>query len=102
MSLVRPPARPPAAPDETLIFIHAEEYWANVSPTARDFVSECLTIDPQARPTCAQALQHKWLADERPHFVPDPESPSGGPTDLLPHIQKAFDARKTCECRLVR
>ncbi|OBZ76298.1 Calcium/calmodulin-dependent protein kinase type I [Grifola frondosa] len=72
-----------------------EEYWANVSSTARDFVSECLTIDPASRPTAEEALQHKWLADERPHFVPDPESPSGGPTNLLPHIQKAFDARRT-------
>ncbi|KAH9944902.1 Pkinase-domain-containing protein [Amylocystis lapponica] len=72
-----------------------EEYWANVSKTARDFVVNCLTIDPASRPTCEEALKHKWLSDERPHFVPDPESPSGGPTDLLPHIQKAFDARKT-------
>jgi calcium/calmodulin-dependent protein kinase I len=39
----------------------------------------------------------QWLADETPHFVPDPESPGGGPTNLLPHIQKNFDARKTCE-----
>ncbi|KAI0772983.1 Pkinase-domain-containing protein [Trametes elegans] len=72
-----------------------EEYWANVSETARDFVSTCLTIDPTSRPTAAEALQHKWLASDQPHFVPDPESPSGGPMDLLPHIQKAFDAKKT-------
>ncbi|GBE89921.1 Calcium/calmodulin-dependent protein kinase cmkB [Sparassis crispa] len=72
-----------------------EEYWANVSETARNFVSECLTIDPVSRPTAEEMLEHKWLADERPHFVPDPESPHGGPTDLLPHIQKHFDARRT-------
>jgi len=72
-----------------------QEYWANVSDTARAFVSECLTIDAKSRPTAAQALQHPWLADETPHFVPDPESPGGGPTNLLPHIQKNFDARKT-------
>ena len=75
----------------------SEEYWANVSETARDFVRTCLTIDPTSRPTAAEALQHKWLASEEPHFVPDPQSPSGGPTNLLPHIQKAFDAKKTCE-----
>ncbi|TFY77846.1 hypothetical protein EWM64_g6165, partial [Hericium alpestre] len=28
-----------------------------------------------------------------PHFVPDPTSPTGGPTDLLPHIQKRLDAK---------
>jgi serine/threonine protein kinase len=71
------------------------EYWANVSPTAKDFVRYCLTIDPTKRPTATQALQHKWLADTTPHFVPDPESESGQPTNLLPHIQKQFDARKT-------
>ncbi|OCH91164.1 Pkinase-domain-containing protein [Obba rivulosa] len=69
-----------------------EEYWANVSETARDFVRECLTIDPASRPTAAEALQHKWLASEEPHFV---ISPTGGPADLLPHVRKAFDARKT-------
>ncbi|OSC99315.1 Pkinase-domain-containing protein [Trametes coccinea BRFM310] len=71
------------------------EYWENVSETARDFVRTCLTVDPAKRPTAAQALEHKWLASEQPHFVPDPQSPNGRPTNLLPHIQKAFDARKT-------
>ena len=66
-----------------------------MSETAKSFVRECLTIDPTSRPTAAEALQHKWLASEQPYFVPDPESPSGRPTNLLPHIQKAFDAKKT-------
>ena len=35
------------------------EYWANVSETAKDFVTECLTIDPASRPTAAEALNHK-------------------------------------------
>lgn len=67
------------------------EYWANVSETAKDFVAECLTIDPISRPTAAEVLQHKWLADTTPHFVPDPETE--GPTDLLPHVKKAFNAK---------
>ncbi|KAI0816914.1 Pkinase-domain-containing protein [Trametes gibbosa] len=75
--------------------LRTEEYWANVSETAKDFVRTCLTIDPTSRPTAAEAIQHKWLASDQPHFVPDPSSPSGGPTNLLPHIQKAFDAKKT-------
>ncbi|EIM87384.1 Pkinase-domain-containing protein [Stereum hirsutum FP-91666 SS1] len=70
-----------------------QEYWANVSDTAKDFVSECLTIDPQSRPSAAQMLQHRWLADSTPHFVPDPSSPHGGPYDLLPQIQKRLDAK---------
>jgi len=72
-----------------------EEYWANVSETARSFVRACLTIDPHKRPTAAECLQHKWLADEKPHFVVDPESSTGQPADLLPQFQKAFNAKKT-------
>eukprot|EP00919_Chromeraceae_sp_WS-2016_P030652 GHVR01072659.1.p1 GENE.GHVR01072659.1~~GHVR01072659.1.p1 ORF type:complete len:221 (-),score=38.51 GHVR01072659.1:172-834(-) len=71
-----------------------EEYWCNVSQTAREFVSECLTIDPQSRPTAANCLAHPWLTAEQPHFV-ESEAGSGQPRDLLPHVRKAFDARKT-------
>ena len=35
------------------------EYWQSVSPTAKDFIKTCLTIDPAKRPTAAIALQHK-------------------------------------------
>lgn len=35
------------------------EYWQNVSPTAKDFIKTCLTIDPVKRPTAATALEHK-------------------------------------------
>ncbi|KAG6907108.1 hypothetical protein DXG01_010484 [Tephrocybe rancida] len=68
-----------------------QEYWANVSGTAKDFVEKCLTLDPKARPTAAQVLEHKWLADDTPHFVTDE---SGAPTDLLPYVKKAFDAKQ--------
>ena len=70
-----------------------EEYWQNVSETAKDFVRTCLTIDPLARPTAAKALEHKWLADETPHFVLDS---AGGPADLLPGVKKAFNAKQLC------
>ncbi|KZP21322.1 Pkinase-domain-containing protein [Athelia psychrophila] len=70
-----------------------EEYWSNVSETAKSFVQACLTIDPASRPTAKQALQHKWLASDEPHFVSDENT--GKPTDLLPHVKKAFDAKKT-------
>jgi serine/threonine protein kinase len=36
-----------------------KEYWANVSDTAKNFVTECLTVDPTRRPTASEALQHK-------------------------------------------
>ncbi|EJD01901.1 Pkinase-domain-containing protein [Fomitiporia mediterranea MF3/22] len=72
-----------------------EEFWANVSQTARDFVRTCLSDDPAKRPIAKEALEHPWLASETPHFIADPESPTGGPKDLLPTIQKGFNARKT-------
>ncbi|KAH9931600.1 kinase-like domain-containing protein [Fomitopsis serialis] len=72
-----------------------DEYWQNVSQPARDFVASCLTIDPAARPTAEEALQLPWLAAATPHYVADPESPHGGPKDLLPQVKKAFDAKKT-------
>ena len=74
-----------------------EEYWANVSETAKDFVRSCLTLDWKERPTAKQALEHRWLASDTPHFVVDTEREDGGPKDLLPTIQKGFNARKTCE-----
>jgi calcium/calmodulin-dependent protein kinase I len=70
------------------------EYWENVSETAKDFVRECLTNDPMKRPTAAQLLDHRWLADEKPHFVADSQ---GAPADLLPHVKKAFNAKRLCQ-----
>lgn len=67
------------------------EYWQNVSETAKAFVRTCLTVDPALRPTAAEALAHKWLADAEPHFVANTD---GGPADLLPHVKKAFDAKQ--------
>jgi len=69
-----------------------EEYWSIVSPTARNFVATCLTVDPAQRPTAEQMLEHEWLTSEVPHFV---ENETGEPRDLLPHVRKAFDARRT-------
>lgn len=66
-----------------------EEYWQNVSETAKDFVRTCLTVDPAKRPTAAEALKHKWLADEQPHFVEQ----DGRPADLLPNVKRAFNAK---------
>jgi hypothetical protein len=61
----------------------------------------CLTVDPTQRPTASEVLKHRWLADEKPHFVPDPGSLTGDPTNLLPHIQKRLDARTRCEYPVV-
>lgn len=79
-----------------------EEYWANVSETGKDFVRACLIADPEKRLTAKEVLKHHWLASETPHFIEDPESPTRGPKDLLPTIQKSFNARKMCKWALLR
>lgn len=66
-------------------------YWENVSETAKQFVTTCLTLDPSERPTAKELLQHKWLASATPHFVPERD---GNPVDLLPHVKKAADAKR--------
>ncbi|CAZ83739.1 unnamed protein product [Tuber melanosporum] len=60
-----------------------EDYWKDVSETARDFIRGCLTIDPSARMTCHKALEHPFLV----------EGYRGN--DLLPVVRKNFNARKT-------
>jgi serine/threonine protein kinase len=83
---------PPPAPPPSRV---ADEYWSNVSDTAKDFVRACLTIDPASRPTAEEALRHRWLASDEPHYVEDER---GQMTNLLPQIQRGFDAKKTCTC----
>lgn len=62
------------------------EYWEGVSDTAKDFINKCLTIDPDRRMTAQQALEHPFLAVS---------TPSSANSDLLPNIQKNFNARRT-------
>lgn len=60
-----------------------EDYWKDVSETARDFIRGCLTVDPGARMTCHKALEHPFLV----------EGHKGN--DLLPVVRKNFNARRT-------
>lgn len=53
-----------------LLLLSLEQDWAGVSETARSFVRALLTLDPTSRPTVDRALEHPWLSDEIPHFVP--------------------------------
>jgi serine/threonine protein kinase len=68
------------------------EYWRNVSDAARDFINRCLTVDPRARMTAHQALQHPWIKPDDPN---SPEKAAGEGQDLLPTVKKNFNARRT-------
>lgn len=63
-------------------------YWEGVSENARDFIRRLLTVDPAARMTAEQALEHPWLAK-----VPSMHETSQ--KDLLPEIKQAFNAKAT-------
>ncbi|PWN35814.1 putative calmodulin-dependent protein kinase type 1 [Meira miltonrushii] len=63
-------------------------YWQGVSQEARDFINKLLTIDPQARMTAQQALEHPWLSTKA-------SVESGDQRDLLPDIKSAFNAKRT-------
>jgi len=67
------------------------EYWSGVSQSARDFIDRCLTVDPHARHTAHQALQHAWIR-ESADKQDDPASTRHG-LDLLPNVRKNFNAR---------
>lgn len=38
-----------------------DEYWCDVSATAKDFIRHLLVVDPQHRLTANQAMSHPWL-----------------------------------------
>ena len=68
------------------------EYWRGVSQHAREFIKQCLTVDPRQRMTAHQALQHEWI---KPIDPSSPEKAQGDGEDLLPVIKKNFNARRT-------
>lgn len=55
-----------------------------ISEPAKDFITKLLKVEPEARMTASQALDHPWLqaGKEHPEF------------DLLPHVRKGFNAIK--------
>jgi serine/threonine protein kinase len=41
-------------------------YWSAVSEQAKDFIRRLIVVDPAARMTLAEALEHPWLASAAP------------------------------------
>ena len=44
-------------------------YWDEISPTAKEFISRLLTLNPQLRMSCKEALEHPWMKSEKHGFV---------------------------------
>lgn len=42
------------------------EAWKTLTPAASDFIKDCLTPDPDLRPSAASLLHHKWISDQQP------------------------------------
>ncbi|TGZ81200.1 Pkinase-domain-containing protein [Ascodesmis nigricans] len=74
------------------------EYWCTVSKDAKDFIRQCLTVDPAKRPTAKEALEHRWLAAdaerERMNGQAEGAADAAQKTDLLPTVRKNFNARR--------
>lgn len=68
------------------------EYWRGISQTARDFIRRCLTIDPHARMTAHEALNHPWVK-EVDAVVQTGEDGEKQKVDLGPMVRKNFNAR---------
>lgn len=73
------------------------EYWSGVSSLAREFIKRCLTVDPKARMTAHEALQHPWICPSiiDSNNVTDAATGMGEERDLLPNLKKNFNARRT-------
>merc|ERR1712137_334367 len=45
---------------------YPEDYWDEISDTAKNFIDRLLVVEPEKRMTTAQALAHPWLAGQAP------------------------------------
>ncbi|KAF7984912.1 hypothetical protein HWV62_10931 [Athelia sp. TMB] len=66
------------------------EVWDRVSDAAKDFIGECLVIDPINRPTAAVALRHEWLKLSSAA----PVATFSEPPNIYPYVAKAFGKSK--------
>merc|ERR1712232_38934 len=48
------------------VYDYPEDYWDEISDTAKNFIDRLLVVDPEKRMTTTQALAHPWLAGKAP------------------------------------
>ena len=47
------------------LYAFPNEFWSEISETAKDCIRKMMCVDPNQRLTIDQVLQHPWLADDR-------------------------------------
>ncbi|KAJ3220109.1 hypothetical protein HDU67_006865 [Dinochytrium kinnereticum] len=63
-------------------FVFDDDPWAQISQAAKDFISLMLVLDPHQRPSARELLKNPWLE-------------TTASIDLLPHVKKNFNAKRT-------
>ena len=63
------------------------DYWRGVSDTAKNFIAQCLTVDPNQRPTAHQALTHPWLKEDEVMDDATLKAPDIAPLQVLANPQ---------------
>ena len=44
-------------------FSFADPVWATMSDSAKDFITQLLTVDQNKRPSAEEALKHPWIVE---------------------------------------
>ena len=50
-------------------FTFPPRQFSKVSKDCQEFISQCLTLDPNKRPTAAKLIKHKWIQKEAKYEV---------------------------------
>ncbi|KAI8082785.1 kinase-like domain-containing protein [Halteromyces radiatus] len=59
-----------------------EEYWSDISDSAKNMIDRLLTFDPEKRITAKEALKHPWITNEEEQTTTD--------TNLAPAVRKGL------------
>ncbi|KAI8094931.1 kinase-like domain-containing protein [Gilbertella persicaria] len=63
-----------------------EEYWSDISQSAKNLIDRLLTFDPNKRITAEEALLHPWITGSK-------EAGPRSSTNLAPVIRKGYSSR---------